>query len=200
MAGDEWTNGIQGGALEFCASDDDDYVLVSQDSSINDLVNLTLSAWVYVNNHTDYGRFVQKWPHFLFHLGDSDDQNMVFVARSWGGQTKENRGFWLSDNGTIQTGQWYHVAVTYDYSSTANDPVLYIDGVSVNVNETEKPAGSRASDTADIWIGNHQHFNQYLDGILDDVRIYSRALTEPEIQAIYNQNEYCCDIVGEILP
>ena len=38
------------------------------------------------------------------------------------------------------------------------------------------------------------------DGLLDDVRIYHRALTETEIQAIYNQSEYCCSIDDEILP
>ncbi len=185
MAGDEWTNGVQGGAMEFGASDNDDYILVNDNSAINDLDNLTLSAWVYVNNHTDYGRFFQKWPYFLFHLGDSDDQNMVFVARGWGGQAFENRGFWRTDNGTIQTGQWYHVAVTYDYSSTANDPVFYIDGVSVNVNETETPVGARSSDTADLCIGNQlSGFSQRLDGILDDMRIYNRELTSDEIAQI----------------
>jgi hypothetical protein len=47
--------------------------------------------------------------------------------------------------------------------------------------------------------------SRYYDGLLDDVRFYRRALTGTEIQAIYNQSEYCCTVSGvggggEILP
>ena len=42
--------------------------------------------------------------------------------------------------------------------------------------------------------------SRYFDGLLDDVRIYRRPLTGAEIQAIYNQSEYCCQVSGEILP
>ncbi|MHC4501468.1 MAG: LamG-like jellyroll fold domain-containing protein, partial [Planctomycetota bacterium] len=63
-------------------------------------------------------------------------------------------------------------------SSTANNPVFYIDGVSVNVNETETPSGSKSSDTSELRLGTQgAPWSQHLDGILDDMRIYDRILT-----------------------
>ncbi|MHC5060838.1 MAG: LamG-like jellyroll fold domain-containing protein [Planctomycetota bacterium] len=191
MAGNEWTNGVKAGALEFDSPGaSDDMVIVNQHASINDLETFTLTTWVYVNSHryvegagvhSGYGRFFQKHPgSFIFCLGYYSDQNMVLSADGWG-----NRGFWRTDNGTIQAGQWYHVAVSYDYSSTANNPVFYIDGVSVNVNETETPSGSRGSDTSNLLLGTQgPPWSQHLDGILDDMRIYNRILTAVEIATL----------------
>lgn len=41
-----------------------------------------------------------------------------------------------------------HVCITYDSGSTANNPVAYINGVSVTVNRIVGPAGSFANDAA----------------------------------------------------
>jgi hypothetical protein len=30
--------------------------------------------------------------------------------------------------------------------------------------------------------------NEYFPGLIDDIRIYNRALSEPEIQALYHEN------------
>ncbi|MHC5060349.1 MAG: LamG-like jellyroll fold domain-containing protein [Planctomycetota bacterium] len=179
MAGNEWTTGQIGGALEFDSPGaSDDIVAVNQHASINNLETFTLATWVYVNSHISYGRFFQKHPGaFIFCLGASADRNMVFTSDRWA-----TRGFWRTNNGTIQAGQWYHVAVTYDYSSTANNPVFYIDGVSVNVNELETPSGSKGSDTSELRLGTQgPPYSQHLDGIVDDMRIYNRVLSGAEI-------------------
>lgn len=76
-----------------------------------------------------------------------------------------------------QTGQWYHVAVTRDSSTYS----LYIDGVQVamqsNALEIPDPA-------FDLTIGSSEIF--FLDGLIDEVEIFERALTADEIKSIYN--------------
>ncbi len=57
--------------------------------------------------------------------------------------------------GAIELNRWYHIAFTYDYNSTNNDPVIYIDGQAVDVTEEATPGGTLiGSDTATIHIGN----------------------------------------------
>jgi hypothetical protein len=76
-----------------------------------------------------------------------------------------------------QTGQWYHVAVT----RLANNYSLYIDGVQVatQTNTLEIP-----DPHVDLTIGSSEIF--FLDGLIDEVEIFERALTAAEIRSIYD--------------
>ena len=183
MVGNEWASGVLGGALEFDGNND--HVLVSQDSSINDLDDLTLSAWVYLDSYGENtrGRILQKYSSLLWYI--DHDQKYQFEYCRWG-----TDGKWKTDDGTILTGQWYHLAVTYDSSSTANDPVLYIDGASVNVNEVQAPAGSKSSESDDLYIANNPSDTRAFDGRIDDVRIYNCTLSAAEIAKLANILRY----------
>ncbi len=82
-------------------------------------------------------------------------------------------------------GAWRHYVYTYDGSpGTQGTHKLYIDGALVNSNATLAP--QTASPTTlefGRWAGNSEHFA----GSLDDVRIYNRALTAVEVQALSTQ-------------
>lgn len=49
-------------------------------------------------------------------------------------------GSWFTPD--IALSEWHHVAITYDRGATTNDPVMYVDGVSVTVTETLAPTGT----------------------------------------------------------
>lgn len=73
----------------------------------------------------------------------------------------------------LSTSTWYHGAVVRD---TSSGMLLYLDGSLVDSNaETGNPSASAGSDA----LGNFSV--NYLDGRLDDVRIYNRALSAEEI-------------------
>ena len=77
-------------------------------------------------------------------------------------------------------GQWQHVAATFD-GTTAR---YYIDGAEVASRTVSGSVGS-----SNTWrIGAYgAHPGGFFDGLIDDVRIYNRALTASEIQFDMNQ-------------
>jgi len=93
-------------------------------------------------------------------------------------------GLWTSANNTVTTGI-HHYAITYDESSTANNPIIYIDGVSTSVTETVSPDGTLVVDTGNDLVLGYPSAKS-IDGKLSDIRIYNRILTADEVLAIYN--------------
>jgi len=83
----------------------------------------------------------------------------------------------------LNTGVWYHVAVT-----NVNDLVtLYLDGKSVT-NGTQNININTPSSTQ-FFVGRISGSfgdSRRLNGFVDEVSIYNRALSDSEIQAIFN--------------
>jgi len=92
----------------------------------------------------------------------------------------------------LQDGNWHHIVGVFD-GSLSNDHKIYIDASldseanlrssvgSGNVSYTHIGVGSEAS-SFDGGTGP----NDWMDGELDDVRVYNRALSESEVSALYN--------------
>lgn len=94
------------------------------------------------------------------------------------------------------TGTLYCVAVTYDRSSTSNDPVLYIDGVAGSLTEVLTPAGAPADNSGyDLTIGNYDGLAAgfSLNGKMYKAIMYSDILTATEVKNF-------CDSRGKIYP
>jgi hypothetical protein len=95
----------------------------------------------------------------------------------------------VTTSATIAANQWYHVAATLD--GNTGDMSIYINGLlSTKTNTTMRPFGPLiASEQPCLGIGNvgtscwdYVPFN----GAIDEISLYSRALSESEIAAIYN--------------
>ncbi|OBR65197.1 hypothetical protein A7K91_00530 [Paenibacillus oryzae] len=84
----------------------------------------------------------------------------------------------------VQRGQWYHLAVTYNGSHYA----LYMNGKLQGIQEYT----FRPSTEEPIYIGkkNSEEPRFYFHGAIDDLRIFSRALSEPEILELYTEQGY----------
>jgi hypothetical protein len=84
----------------------------------------------------------------------------------------------------VTTGSFTHVAVTLD--ATSAEAKLFTDGV---LQETITSDGS-GSDAVTLEIGGSDFFNlEFFSGIIDDVRIYNRALSSSEITQIYTNTD-----------
>jgi hypothetical protein len=122
-----YTTGILSQALSFDGTDD--FVSIPQSASLNQLNTLTWSTWLYADRISGpTKKIIDKHQstgagHELSLAGASAG-NISFVARRW-----STDGQWRTPENVIAAGQWYHLAVTYDYGSTSNDPVIYINGV-----------------------------------------------------------------------
>jgi len=103
---------------------------------------------------------------------------------TWGGGCKQGN---LDDGrlpaaAQVQLNQWYHVAATYDQATTTR--TLYVDGQQVATDTVG------ACVEADIphytMLGNDNHVQDYMDGLIDEVRISSSARSGNWIQTSYN--------------
>jgi aerobic-type carbon monoxide dehydrogenase small subunit (CoxS/CutS family) len=90
-------------------------------------------------------------------------------------------GSWYAASfGTLAANTWYYLGVSYDGETLRT----YRNGVLVTSNTA--PSGPADSDPNPLRLGRHAAANQFFQGIVDDVRIYSRALSQAEIQSDMN--------------
>ena len=98
--------------------------------------------------------------------------------------------FAIQDPATLNTGQWYHVALTYDAGT--NTMILYKDGVQV---ATGNPTGGPYAET-ELYIGTYNNGGGpggfLLDGQIDEVRIWNVVRTGAQIAG--NRN---CILTGD---
>ncbi|MEX0919026.1 MAG: LamG domain-containing protein [Candidatus Paceibacterota bacterium] len=183
LGGDpQWTSGTRGGAMEF--DGDGDYVNVPNFSTGLGS-SFTVSAWIYptANNTASQNVVaseVTSYNNYWFALG-----NGTSTVRS-------NKGVFFLFDGANNPGaltdtaltlnQWVHLV---GVRSVADDKVyIYRDGV-LQGSGTEDITTSVPS-YSDFNIGTQlAQPNRFFPGSIDDVRIYSRALTASEISDLY---------------
>ncbi len=171
MTGDEWTNGIVGGALDFDGTND--YVSVPNSSSLQITSALTMAGWIKAEgwgSGTDVDIIARK---------GEDNPNNYQLSIADGLATlylDDGDGSGFRGDTLLNTGQWYHIAATWDGTTVR----IYVDGVLDN-DPPDSRGGPIDTDTRAFYIGGRSG-TDLLDGILDDVRLYNRALSEAEIQ------------------
>ena len=79
---------------------------------------------------------------------------------------------WLSGADGEPVNAWTHVALTYDGAKLR----LYVNGTQV---ATTAASGAVQSSSSPLWIGGNQPYGEYFQGLIDEVRVYNRALTRP---------------------
>jgi hypothetical protein len=73
-------------------------------------------------------------------------------------------------------GRWSHLAVTYDGAAVR----LYVNGVETT---RQLASGTIRRTIAPLWIGGNRPYGEYFRGVIDDVRVYDRALGSADVRA-----------------
>jgi hypothetical protein len=76
----------------------------------------------------------------------------------------------------VPPGRWTNVALTYDGATER----LYING---RVVLKHRAHGRIQSPGSPLWIGGNEPYGEHFEGLIDDVRVYARALSRSEIAA-----------------
>ena len=99
--------------------------------------------------------------------------------------TTGGASYWEASSPNLQDGQFHHLAVTVDRSSTTGGR-LYVDGVVV-LTFNPVPEIGNLSSAAPLRIGNHNNpdLKCNFKGIIDELSVYNRELTSLDITAIY---------------
>ena len=173
--GPTWVTGKNGGALSFNGSNS--HVTIPSTASLNfGGGSFTIEAWVDPSTLTS--------AFFLGKFGVSG-AGWRLSSSPWGRITLEQNTDAGFGNNTVSVGSWQHIAVVQtsagakfyqngvDVSNTSGGNANFDNTVALMLGTTPKPAPGDCC-------------QQYYSGMLDDLRIYNRALTQSEIQSDMN--------------
>jgi len=185
--GPTWVDGKRGKALNFDGVDD--YVNAGSAASVTDLPAITVSAWIFprIAGENNRGRIVCK----------ATDCTSVLNNGWYFGIAGSNLGLqfavdystnfnWPSVDNVISLGKWQHVAVTWNGNTSVANAQIYVNGVAVSRSGGSDGSDTRTSDSGkSLIIGECASSTCAFNGLIDEVRIYNRALSAAEIQALY---------------
>jgi len=174
--GAKCVDGKFGKALRFDGVND--YVEVADSASLDLTKPFTIECWFKWNTvQNTWTSLVRKtidpwgYPYGMYHIGIYK-MNKIMTQVTVGGEQKQ-----LISDFQPEVGQWYHVVFVYP------------GAVYVNGNKIIDFPNYGDCDTNDqpLIIGASRWDREFFDGIIDEVRIYNRALSEEEIRALYEQ-------------
>jgi hypothetical protein len=89
----------------------------------------------------------------------------------------------IASSGNVPTGQWVHAVACY----TGSAMTLYLNGVQVGSLAATGSIATAAS--VPVAIGRNPQSYSPFDGIIDQVRVYNRALDTAEISELYTSSK-----------
>jgi hypothetical protein len=164
------TQGKYGNALTFNGTNA--RVTVPDASSLDLTSALTLEAWVYPTAALSSWRdLIYKGDDNYYLMASSCCQSRPAVGGIFAGSYAHAYGA-----STLALNTWTHVAATYDATTLR----LYVNGVQVG---STPRTGALATSTNPLTIGGDPIYGQYFTGLIDEVRVYSTALSASQIQS-----------------
>ncbi len=145
---------------------------------------MSTCAWINIDNEPVVNQFgiVSLGTDASFEMVYSDAGNLILAVNNnqilypWTGVTNDT---------------WYHVCARFDASQPAGSRgELYINGASV-LTAPSTETSILTSDTEEFAIGTREitrvesDSHRYFDGQIDDVRVWTRALSDSDVAAIY---------------
>jgi len=161
-------------ALEF---DNTDYVEIADDSSLDIVDEITLEAWVYPT------AWDSAYENSILTKGGDSDWGVWNLHHTNSGFRLELAGqqiFESSPSAALDT--WYHVVGVYDGVQMK----LYVNGA---LSGSKAVTGPIAENDSPLRIGKQfwwGDYYSYWQGLIDEVKIYNRALDAPEVLDHYN--------------
>lgn len=162
-----FTVGKNGNSVSLSGSNQ--YLTVNNSSLLNPTSAITLSVWIKANSLSG--------------------NRVIFKKQSWGASYELAvygglLTFTLNGPGSVSiaapsTGAWHLITATYDGSAKK----IYVDGT---LSISQAASGAIGTNGEAVMIGTSGGWENYFSGLLDDARIYNRALSLTDVQALYN--------------
>ena len=164
------TGGKYGSALSFNGTNS--IVSVNDSNSLDLTTGMTIEAWVKPTTLSSWRSIlVKERPnHLVYALYANTDTSRPSGEVYVNGVNTDVRG-----TSQLPINTWTHVAVTFDGSNLK----IFINGVQ---SSTKAVSGSIGISSNSLRIGGNTIWGEYFNGLIDEVRIYNKALTDLEIE------------------
>jgi hypothetical protein len=146
---------------------------------------ITVATWVKLENQNDWQQILVKVketgtftaPYFAWHLFGGPAS-----ATQWTPMFQTVNASEVSANAasaiSVNYGEWVHLVGVYDGATVR----IYVNGVE----QGNAPlTGNIISYTQPLYVGAHGLPGEFSRGVVDDVRIYSQALSAAQVQALF---------------
>ena len=173
LSGAKWTtHGRYGGALSFDGAHG--LVSVADAASLDLSSGMTLEAWVYPTKLTGLHSAIVKEGNggvvYALYGNGSAPRPSAYVRiegkRPTGGSSGQM---------ALEVNAWTHLAATYDGATLR----LFVNGAET---ASHPVTGSIMASSNPLRVGGNAVWGEYFAGVIDEVRIYNRALSAAEIQ------------------
>jgi hypothetical protein len=177
-------SGVFGQAIEF---DGSSYVDCGTDPAFDITNEITVAAWIKLDHVDDRQSIVNKESNEVrgigYRVGGGGTVHVQLYKQGWVAASDKTD---LYSTVSLQPDTWYHVAYTYEFVADGTSKTrLYIDGQEES--RTDTTVGPLATNTEPLEIGRYYWstgYNKWFDGLIDEVLIYTRALTPEEIAEV----------------
>ncbi|MEM3893579.1 MAG: LamG domain-containing protein [Thermofilum sp.] len=139
--------------------------------------NFSVAAWAYPIASLQLDLSKLSW---IGGYGSTFGWGLRFDSGVFYIQTDVSPYLWSADSGRYWRYAWYHFVGVRDGDTIK----IYVNGV---LRKSTSGVVGSVNNTLDVIIGNRGDLQTPFNGIIDDVRIYNRALSDDEIRAIYER-------------
>ncbi|MEX0931436.1 MAG: LamG domain-containing protein [Candidatus Paceibacterota bacterium] len=171
--------GVTGQALTFDGIDDYVEVVAGDNSAFDPATShFTIAFWMKadVNQNSGSNYMINADGNDFYYVYFNSSKQIIFDFDTGETQT-------LTTSSSYNDGEWHHVVALRNGARTG---ALYVDGVLVASDTDNSGTLSSIEITSNLFFGQFYTGGGFYKGILDDVRYYTRALTEDEIMLLYN--------------
>ncbi len=190
MDDSDWVDGLSGNALDFDGVND--HVVAGGVCTGIAGGDVTVSAWVKAPVVNTAHQFVVS-----INTSNGTNNRLMLGTQANSATLSLYESAWHDTATTVIDGTWHHVA--YVLEDGLDTITIYVDGSDV------LSFASTASIAATDVFSLGQEYDtglatgDFYSGLLDDVRVYDRALSAPEIARLDADCDYGGNIVGDCL-
>ncbi|MDP2735176.1 MAG: LamG-like jellyroll fold domain-containing protein [bacterium] len=153
----------------------DDSILVSDNATLDGWAKATFTAWVFRDAG---GTFLAKAPSAYWLSASSTTGNFHYaITQSWTNYDSEV---------SIPLQKWTHIALVVDPAATKAE--VFKDGVLADTRSIANSSFNANAIALSIGRQSPENGTGHFKGVLDDIRIYSRALTATEVGRLYAES------------